>query len=126
MVGDAVIALAEARAAGLEVRAEPGRLVVRGPRQTEALARRLLERTGEVMALLADEDAEVSWRVEVMRPQVPAQGPIPFLKARNVAPAFGGCLSCGDTLSEGRTYRCASCARAAWTVLHAAREGVSE
>ena len=67
MGGAPVTALAEARAAGLEVRAEPGRLVVRGPRSRAALAHRLLARKDEVLALLAAEDAAVAWRAAVMR-----------------------------------------------------------
>ena len=41
MGGDVLTALAEGRSAALEVRAEPGRLVVRGPRSGAELARRL-------------------------------------------------------------------------------------
>lgn len=37
---DGLTLLAEARAAGLEVRAEGDRLVIRGPRKAEALAKR--------------------------------------------------------------------------------------
>jgi hypothetical protein len=118
--------LAEARSAGLQVRAVADRLIVRGPRAQEALAQRLLAQKPVVLALLAQEDAELAWRIAAMRSQVPARGPIPFLKARDAEPAIGGCLSCGDALRGGRSYRCASCARAAWTVLHAEREGVSE
>ena len=124
MGGDALTALAEARAAGMEVRAEPGRLVVRGPRSRAELARRLLDRTAEVLALLAAEDAEVAWRAAAMRPQVPRRGPIPFLRARNAVPRTEGCLSCGGALDEGQTYCCAPCAKAAWAVLHEVREGV--
>ena len=126
MGGDAVSVLAAARAAGLEVRAEPGRLVVRGPRSRAELAERLLERTGEVLALLAAEDAEVAWRVAAMRPQVPPRGPIPVLMAREVGAAPGCCPSCGDPLGQGRGLRCGPCARAAWLVLHEVREGVGE
>ena len=74
MGGAAVSLLAEARAAGLEVRADDGRLVVRGPRSRAELAERLLARTGEVLALLAAEDAAVAWRVAAMRPRVSAGG----------------------------------------------------
>ena len=119
-----VTALAAARAAGLEVRAEPGRLVVRGPRSRADLAERLLEQAAEVLALLAAEDAEVAWRVAAMRPQVPKRGPIPVLTVRDVPPEWGRCVSCGGRLGEGRTARCEPCARAAWLVLHQAREGV--
>ena len=117
-------ALAEARAAGLEVRAEADRLRVRGPRSREDLARKLLERKQEVLALLAEEDAEVAWRVAAMRPQVPPREPIPVLTARATTPAPGRCDACGEPLGPGRAYRCEPCARAAWFVLHEVREGV--
>ena len=82
MGSDALTVLTEARAVGLEVRAEPGRLVVRGPRSLETVAQRLLERKREVSALLAAEDADVAWRIDAMRPQVPQRGAIPVLVAR--------------------------------------------
>lgn len=124
MDGSAVTILMEARALGLEVRAEPGRLVVRGPRALEIVAQRLLERKGEVLALLAAEDTNVAWRVAAMRPQVPRRGAIPVLIARDVVAAPGCCISCGDSLQEGVTIRCAPCARAAWVVLHEIREDI--
>ena len=124
MVQVASAALAEARAAGLEVRVEADRLVVRGPRSREGLAQQLLERKGEVLALLAAEDAEVAWRVAALRPQVPKRGPIAVLTVRDVPPEWGRCVSCGGRLGDGRTARCEPCARAAWLDLHQAREGV--
>lgn len=122
----ASVALAEARAAGLEVRAEADRLVVRGPRSCAELALRLLEQKVEVLALVATEDAEVSRRVAAMRPQVPPRGPIPFLALRKATVAAGCCQSCGDPLVAGRTIRCATCAQAAWLVLNQIREGTGE
>jgi hypothetical protein len=122
--GRAMTVLTEARAAGLEVRVEPGRLVVRGPRALETIARRLLERKGDVLALLTAEDADVAWRIDVMRPQVPRRGAIPVLVAREQAPEPGCCVSCGDQLYEGATFRCALCARAVWVVVHEVREDV--
>ena len=53
MVGVSAL-LAEAQAAGLKVRTDGDRLVVRGPRKAESLAKALLARKGEVVALLAD------------------------------------------------------------------------
>jgi hypothetical protein len=50
---DGMTLLEEARAAGLTVRVDGARLVVRGPRAAEAMARRLLERKVEVLAALA-------------------------------------------------------------------------
>ena len=126
MGGAAVSLLAEARLAGLEVRAEPDRLVVRGPRHAEPLAKRLLERKGELLALLAAASAQVEWRVAAMRPQVPRRGPIPVLVARDAGGSVGGCASCGDPLDDGHAIRCALCARAAWLVLHEVREGVGQ
>lgn len=52
MVGLSTL-LAEAQAAGLKVRTDGDRLVVRGPRTAEALAKALLARKGEVVAMLA-------------------------------------------------------------------------
>ena len=55
MVG--VTLLAEARGAGLEVRAESERLIVRGPSSAESLARRLLDSKPAVLAELETEQA---------------------------------------------------------------------
>jgi hypothetical protein len=49
---DSMTLLAEARTAGIQVLADGDRLVVRGPRAAEALARRLLEHKAEVLARL--------------------------------------------------------------------------
>lgn len=47
--------LAEARAAGLTVLADHGRLIVRGPREAEPLAHQLLAHKAEVLNALATE-----------------------------------------------------------------------
>ena len=124
MGGDALTILTEARALGFEVRTEPGRLIVRGPRSQESVAQRLLERKIEVSALLAAEDADVAWRVAAMRRQVPKRGPIPVLVARAGAKQQGRCVSCGQQLPPDVKCRCSLCARAAWVVLHEIREGL--
>jgi hypothetical protein len=49
----AVELLAEARAAGLRVNVQDGRLVVRGPRSASETANRLLARKDDIKALLA-------------------------------------------------------------------------
>jgi len=46
--------LDEARAAGLAVHAEGDRLIIRGPRQAEPVARRLMESKAAVLAALAE------------------------------------------------------------------------
>jgi hypothetical protein len=116
--------LAEARSIGFAIRAEADRLIIRGPRRHEAVARKLLAQKPHVLALLAEEDAELTWRVAAMHPQVRASGPIPVLVARQVAPASGRCLSCGDPLPNEQAVRCAFCVRAAQLVLSEVREGV--
>ena len=116
--------LAEARAAGLEVRAETGRLVVRGQRVHEPLARQVLEQKPVVLAFLAQEDADIAWRVAAMRPQITVKGPIPILRARDKPHRAGCCVSCDVPLPENTRYRCSLCARAAWFVLHEVREDV--
>jgi hypothetical protein len=121
-----VVAVAEAQAAGLEVWSEADRLVVRGSPIHERLARQLLDQKPAVLAFLAEQEAEVAWRVAAMRPQVAATGPIPILIARDTRPKAGCCISCGDPLSGNSTYRCSPCARAAWLILGEVREGVTQ
>lgn len=70
-----------------------------------------------------DLPAEIAWRVEVMRPQVPEAGPIRgLLVCRDGAwPADGAhCVSCGDRTEDGTpssafgvAVRCADCRSAA-------------
>jgi len=109
--------LAQANAAGLEVRADGDLLVIRGRRSLERLVQRLLARKQEVMAWLATDDAEVAWRAEAMRRQIPQHGPVPYLVARHVVAKENHCLSCGSRLSEGRIARCTACTQAVWLVL---------
>lgn len=115
--------LDEARAAGLAVWAEGARLVVRGRRGQEDLARHLLAAKPVVLAILAEEEQELGWRIAAMRPRVPAHGPIPVLVAREVVPAPERCLSCGEGLRPGERVRCRWCARAAQLVLTQERKG---
>ena len=69
-------------------------------------------------------EAEINWRVEVMIPQIPDSGPIPFLVAREcVEPEAGCCLSCGEPFGEGDAFRCAACARAVNLALEMVLEG---
>jgi hypothetical protein len=121
---DGLTLLSEARAAGLEVKVDGDRLVVRGPRSAAHLAERLLEMKQEVIALLGPDD-EVVWRIEAMRPQVPRMGTIPVLLARPEAKTAprGMCVSCGDPLAPDRRIRCAPCVAAVERVLNELREG---
>ncbi len=98
--------ITEARAAGLDVRADADRLVIRGPRTQEHLARQLLDQKSQVLAVLEAEDAEVAWRIAAIRPQVRPRGPIPVLTARPVTHFPRCCTSCGDPIDPPRRYRC--------------------
>jgi hypothetical protein len=55
---DGLTLLRRARDAGLAVAAESGKLVVRGPRRAEAIARLLIEHKPEVMTALVPEPAQ--------------------------------------------------------------------
>lgn len=59
-------------------------------------------------------DEDVAWRVEAMLSQIPDNGPIPFLVAREAIELEAGCcLSCGEPLEADDRNRCTSCGRAA-------------
>ncbi len=99
---DGLTILREARAAGLEIKVDGGRLVVRGPKSAAPLAERLLEMKPEIIPLLESEDNEVMWRVEAMRQQIRPGLIIPFLVARrDFLDALGCRLSCGDPCGPG-------------------------
>jgi hypothetical protein len=58
-------------------------------------------------------DEDIEWRVQAMLPQIPDNGPLPFLIAREaLEPQAGCCLSCGESLGLGDRYRCMPCGRA--------------
>jgi len=121
---DGLTILNEARAAGLEIKIDGDRLVVRGPRSAAPLAEQLLGMKQEVIALLGRQHDEVAWRADFMRSQLRPNGPIPFLVARrDLSDVPGLCLSCDDPLAEGRRYRCAPCVSAVERVLNEVREG---
>lgn len=111
--------LEEARTAGLSVGVDGERLVVRGARVHEELARQLLERKAEVLGALArDEERAIDERMEVLRPLVPRSGPIPFLLVmQQETTQPGQCLSCGAPLGSGDRYRCRPCVIAVQRVI---------
>ncbi len=95
---------------------------------TSDLAATIKPHKPALIALLQEEDAAISWRVEAMRKQIPAAGAVPFLVARpGVSPAAGACLSCGDPIKlVGYVPRCRLCAVAAGRVLLAGREDIAQ
>jgi hypothetical protein len=56
---------------------------------------------------------QLAWRLEAMRRQVPQEGVIPDLIAREAPTQPGTCFSCGDPLKGNQQYRCRPCAVAA-------------
>ena len=119
--------LTNLRERGLTLVAKEGRLRV-APKTalTPELREALLAYKCEILPLLEAQDPEVRWRVEAMRRQVPAHGPIPFLIACNAPFVRGACLSCGDALASDRPYRCQPCVEAAILALRESREAVLE
>ena len=114
---DGLMLLRDARRAGLKVTADGDTLVVQGPRRLEPIAQTLLAEKPRILKALAEEH-EVKWRIDAMRPQVPANGAIPFLLARpDVRSPVRTCCSCGDPLGPDERYRCGPCIAAAVAVL---------
>ena len=89
---------------------------------TQALGHEIDDSSWEVLEALPAEavGAELIWRVEALRPQVPVQGTIYLHPIRpqavDVAPP-GTCSLCGDPLPAPERFRCDSCAIAAQLVL---------
>ncbi|MDP9357132.1 MAG: hypothetical protein M3R02_17970 [Chloroflexota bacterium] len=81
-----------------------------------------------LIAHLQEEEAAISWRVEAMREQILAGGPVPFLVAvPNRAPAAGVCLSCGETFElVGYVPRCRLCTVAATRALAEIQEDIAQ
>ena len=58
-------------------------------------------------------DDEVAWRVKAFLQQIPEQGPIPFLVAREaIESSPSSCHSCGEALIDCSGYACGPCSRA--------------
>jgi hypothetical protein len=58
-------------------------------------------------------DDEIAWRVEAFLQQIPGQGPIPFLVAREAIGSGPNCChSCGEALIDCSGYVCGPCSRA--------------
>jgi membrane-associated PAP2 superfamily phosphatase len=72
---DGVTLLSEGRAAGLTIMADGGRLVIRGPRSADAVARRLLAHKAVVLATLAaDDGSSCPWEAMEPGPGCPVCG----------------------------------------------------
>ncbi len=95
---------------------------------TSGLAATIKTHKPALIALLREKEAAISWRVEAMREQMLAGGPVPFLVAvPNLAPAAGVCLSCGEAFTlVGYVPRCRLCTVAAGRALALAQEDRSQ
>jgi len=115
---DGLILLQEARQAGLKVSVSGDTLVVQGLRRLQPFAQTLLAEKSRVIRALAEEQREIAWRIDAMRPQVTATGAIPLLLARpGIRFPAGTCCSCGEHLTPDDRYRCPPCVVAATAVL---------
>jgi len=98
------------------------RVVLRGPRSCDDLARQLLADGSALAELLQVEEAEIAWRQEQFRSQIPPVGPIPLLLTSRASDVPGFCLSCDRRLSSADRYRCSLCTIAAQRALGFVRE----
>ncbi len=108
---DGMTLVSEARAAGLIVLADGDRLVIRGPRSADAVARRLLEHKAEVMRALA-----VPVAAEVLAVAVPVVYQDDSRDCDEILDVLPPCPTCGS-LDLWQTivgnWRCQHCDAAA-------------
>ena len=103
------------RESGVSLETSGDRLIVDAPKGavTPELKEALSMHKSEILAILHMAENEIAWRVEVMLPQIPNVGPLPFLVARKgVEFDPNTCHSCGDLLEDGSGYVCGYCSRA--------------
>jgi hypothetical protein len=123
---DGLTLLSEGRAAGLTILADGGRLVIRGPRSAESVARRLLDHKTDVLATLAavssggpgdaaDREPFAAWvrrpdahgRMGWEAPDLPEAVPLDALPLPGLAcPRCGSLESWQDALGRQRCGHC--------------------
>lgn len=95
---------------------------ITGQQLTQALGHEIDDTSWEVLKALPAEAVgpELIWRIEALRPQIPAQGTIYLHPIRpqavDAAPP-GTCSLCGDPLPAPGRFRCDLCAIAAQLIL---------
>lgn len=107
--------LDELRVRGVVLEAVGDRLRVEAPKGTitPELHEALKDHKVEIIALLMTGDTEIAWRAAVMVSQIPTEGYVPLLVAREaVEPQPGQCISCGNRLNAGDSSICVICGRA--------------
>lgn len=108
MMTDVTELLTRARRLGFEVRAEGGKLKVRCPRQYEALARALLARKVEVLAVLA---AESQGSARASREGLQPSPAAPRAPARSRRRDLESCPYCGAKLAWADVWKYMDCPR---------------
>lgn len=100
---------------GAALSADGERLIVRPSSVLDdALRAAIREHKAALIRLVADGEAEVSWRAAIMREQARGRTSLPFLVVRrDFRDVPGVCMSCDGPLDRGRPIRCTFCARAA-------------
>lgn len=107
--------LSTLRESGVSLETAGDRLIVDAPKGavTPELKEALSTHKSEILAILNIAENEIAWRVEVMLPQIPNAGPLPFLVAKKGLEFDPNtCHSCGEVLENGSGYICGYCSRA--------------
>ncbi len=106
--------LVHLRECGVQLHVNGYNLKVSAPKGvlTSELRDTLIQSKAEIIAFLKTHNSEIAWRVQAMLPQIPNEGQIPLLVAREaVEPGPDECLSCGDPIHISK-FLCQNCERA--------------
>ncbi len=115
MSASAILADLRARDVRLSVDGDQLRARFKGRTLDPDLAEAIKTHKPALIALLQEEEAAITWRVEAMQQQIPERGPIAFLVAvSGIPPSPNICPSCGEAFTPiGYTPRCHRCTIAA-------------
>ncbi len=111
MSASAILADLRARDVRLSVDGDQLRARFKGRTLDPDLAEAIKTHKPALIALLQEEEAAITWRVEAMQQQIPERGPIAFLVAvSGIPPSPNICPSCGEAFTPiGYTPRCHRC-----------------
>jgi len=86
---------------------------------TDDLAAELSARKAAIIALIQEEDAAITWRIEAMNERISANGgrvPGEMVAREGIAGTSGICRSCGEAMKTQQTRKCVFCNLAALRV----------